>query len=60
MQDQHSIVHVQSEKLPDPHLTELAVRMAKLTAQLDALRSEWRARWREVNGYEEEVTCHVA
>jgi hypothetical protein len=29
--------------------------MAVLTARLDDLRSQWRTRWEQINGYEEEA-----
>jgi len=61
MQSQLITVKAAAEPVPptDPELTALGERMAALAAELDALREQWRARWRVVKGYEE-VTAYVS
>jgi len=57
MQPQLTLLKAESTPFPqtDPQLTLLAAGMAVLTARLDALRSQWRTRWEQINGYEEEA-----
>ncbi len=57
MQPQLTLLKAESTPFPqtDPQLTLLAASMAVLTARLDDLRSQWRARWEQINGYEEEA-----
>ncbi len=57
MQPQLTLLKAESTPFPqtDPQLTLLAASMAVLTARLDDLRSQWRTRWEQINGYEEEA-----